>query len=84
MFAPSQLFEDIGIGDCGRAEADRKGESQRRHTLHFGFHSRANRCASAVWAGVMCAARLSRRFADLSRVSPDGKWDAARLSHICA
>ena len=32
----------------------------------FGFHSRASRCASAIWAGVICWARASRASAALS------------------
>src|SRR5713101_6294015 len=45
----------------------------------FGFHSRASRCAAAIWAGVICVARASRASAALS--SPCA---AERLYHMWA
>ena len=50
----------------------------------FGLHSRASRCASATWAGVILLATRSRFLTDLSRLAPDCGRDAARLNHMCA
>ena len=45
--------------------------------LPFGFHSRASFCASAIWAGVICLAVVSRSSA--AGLSP---FVAARLYHL--
>ena len=50
----------------------------------FGFHSRANRCASAICAGVINAAALSRFLTAPSRTLPGGKREMARLNHMWA
>ena len=47
---------------------------------HFvGFHSRANRCASAILAGVIFLARLSLKLA-----ASTVPFAPAKLYHICA
>ena len=46
-------------------------------------HSRANFCASASCAGVICSARLSRNLSRCSRSSPLARA-AARLYHLWA
>jgi hypothetical protein len=46
---------------------------------YFGFHSRASFWASAICAGVNCAATISRAFIAFLFLLP-----AAKLNHICA
>ena len=52
----------------------------------FGFHSRANFCASVICAAVIWDAMKSRFLAVVSRISfaEAGNREAARLSHTCA
>ncbi len=50
----------------------------------FGFHSRASFWASDIWAGVIRLATVSRFLTMLSRSSPGGNLEAARLNHIWA
>ena len=50
----------------------------------FGFHSRARFCASAIWAGVILDATISRLRAACCRSSfaEGGNCEAARLTHM--
>jgi hypothetical protein len=48
--------------------------------VDVGFHSRASFCASAIWAGVMRLATISR----FLTASLNPLVAAAKLSHICA
>ena len=47
----------------------------------FGFHSRASRCASAIWSGVIYMAAMSRFLTASSRSLPGGMRETARLDH---
>ncbi len=49
---------------------------------YFGLHSRASFWASDIWAGVILMATISRFLTALSRLSPGGCLEAARLNHI--
>ncbi len=53
---------------------------------HFGFHSRASFCASAICSGVILDATKSRALIALSRSSwfEAGRRETARFSHMCA
>ncbi len=77
----AEIFEPKSAGHGFHGE---RGGDPPVHAYFFGFHSRASRCASAIWAGVIYAAKISRFLTALSRVVPGGKREAARLDHIWA
>ncbi len=51
---------------------------------HFGTHSRAIFCASAICAGVIMAANASRLFTAISRSSPSAARRDAKSNHMWA
>jgi len=70
----------IWLARCSQGDS---GAEDACHWL-FGFHSRASFWASDIWAGVILLAMLSRFLTAMSRTSPGGNLETARLYHIWA
>jgi hypothetical protein len=73
------LLRERRAVDARRVRASHPSPSDLRPSRYFGFHSRASFSASAICAGVIFAATISRRIT--ASVSP---LAAAKLNHMCA
>jgi hypothetical protein len=66
-----------GSPSCSAGAGSRKARTGT--ATYFGFHSRASFCASAICAGVNCAATISQAFTAFLFLLA-----AAKLNHMCA